>query len=117
MRSELKSAIWEWEKLRVAYNLIVGVFGLWLSWDLREPMGGWLPYSVGILLYGATANIAFSLGPLAELYIRILTPRSTDKWRLPVFATGTLFSTAVTAIAYWMTEFSLLTSDSIFGID
>jgi uncharacterized membrane protein YczE len=116
MRDELKVTILEWEKLRIAYNVIIGVFGLWLSWGIRDEMGGIPSYAFGAILYGITANIGFSLGPFTELYAKILTATSLEKLRLPLFALGTLFSALVTAVVYWSTEFSL-SSDTIFDIN
>ena len=107
MRDELKVTVLEWEKLRIAYNVTIGVFGLWLSWGLRDQMGGTLLYAIAALVYGAAANIAFSLGPLTELYFRILTAKSLEKIRLPLYVAGTLFSALVTAVVYLLTELSL----------
>lgn len=109
MQTDLKVTILEWEKLRIAYNVIIGVFGLWLSWGIRDEMGGIAPYAFSAFLYGLTANIAFSLGPLSELYLKILTVRSPEKFRLALFSIGTLFSTLVTAVVYSSVEFSLST--------
>ena len=115
MNETLKIPIREWERLRIAYNVIIGVFGLWLSWDIRDEMGGIPPYLFGAFLYGLVANTFFSLGPLAELYVKILTPASPDKLRLPLFAAGTLFSALITALVYWSTDFSAF--DPIFEVD
>lgn len=53
---------------------------------------------------------------LTELYVKILTPLTPDRLRLPVFAIGTLFSAVVTVIVYFSTEPSI-SSESIFGMD
>lgn len=116
MRHDLKVTILEWEKLRIAFNVTIGVFGLWLSLSIRDQMGGIPTYAVGALLYGTAANIAFSLGPLTELYFQILTARSLEKLRLPLYIAGTLFSALVTAVVYLWTAISL-SSDTIFDID
>ncbi len=107
MQNELKSTIREWEKLRIAYNVIIGTFGLWLSWGLQDSMGGLPEYVFLVLLYGVSANVFFSLGPLTELYVKVMTPLKPDRLRLPVFAVGTLFSAVVTAIVYFTAELSI----------
>lgn len=107
MSSELKAVILEWEKLRILFNTIIGAFGAWLSWRVCEPMGGIWSYLTGAAMFGITANAFFSLGPLAEIYVGVLTSYSLKRFRFGLFALGTIFAMLVTVFVYFAFEMSL----------
>ncbi len=100
MESEVKALIVSWEKLRIVFNLLIGGYGLFLSWWIHDEMGGWMIYAFFAFLYGVAANVFFSIGPLAEIYLKIFTTASPEKFRIPVFIAGTMFSLLVTSFAY-----------------
>jgi hypothetical protein len=116
-----------WEKWRPMYNLVVGVTGLLamipiLSWLALHPE----QIVTGILAYGIAANLAYFLGPLAELYLIWLAHDTAgwlpDRWRaamsgpavgLLLFALGTLFSVLVTVAVGLMAGFSIMVPDQV----
>ncbi|MES2923999.1 MAG: hypothetical protein V4819_20770 [Verrucomicrobiota bacterium] len=87
-----------WEKLRLIYNGIllppgIGVLMLWIT---RQNLP--IPAAIiGGILVGIGANVAFMLGPLAELYLRGLFRNgdSLGKGRLLVFGAGLVVSGGV----------------------
>lgn len=87
-----------WEKLRVIYNGIlllpgIGVLALWITrQNLPVPVA-----VVGGILFGIGANVAFMLGPLAELYLRGLfrNGASLGKGRLLILGAGLVVSAGV----------------------
>ena len=87
-----------WEKLRLIYNGIMilpgcGVLALWIT---RQHLP--VPVAIGGgILVGIGSNIAFMLGPLAELYLRGLfrNEASLGRGRLLVFGTGLVVSAGV----------------------
>lgn len=90
-----------WEKLRVYYNGIlllpgIGVLALFVS-RLHMPAGG--AVASGIFV-GVCANIAFFLGPLAELYLRgfLLAGRTLGRGRMFLFAAGVFVSLGLFAV-------------------
>lgn len=77
-----------WEKLRLIYNgiMILPGIGVLLLWITRQKHP--IPAAVvGGPLFGIGANVAFLLGPLAELYLRGLfrNGASLGRGRLLVF--------------------------------
>ena len=90
-----------WEKLRLIYNGImilpgIGVLVLWITrQNLPVPVA-----IIGGILVGSGANIAFMLGPLAELYLRGIfrNGASLGRGRLLVFGAGLVVSTGVVLI-------------------
>ena len=97
-----------WEKLRLIYNGIMtlpgsGVLVLWITrQNLSVPAA-----IIGGILFGIGANVAFMLGPLAELYLRGLfrNGASLGKGRLLIFGAGLVVSAGVMlffgVIAFW----------------
>lgn len=87
-----------WEKLRLIYNGIlllpgIGVLVLWITrQNLPVPVA-----VVGGILFGIGANVAFMLGPLAELYLRGLFRKgaSLGRGRLLIFGAGLVVSAGV----------------------
>jgi hypothetical protein len=94
-RAQLGELVRGWEKLRLIYNGIMllpglGVLALWVT---RQHLP--LPAAIvsGIFV-GIGANIAFMLGPLAELYLRGLLKNGAPlgKGRLLIFGAGLIVS-------------------------
>lgn len=84
-----------WEKLRLIYNgiMILPGIGVLLLWITRQKHP--IPAAVvGGPLFGIGANVAFLLGPLAELYLRGLfrNGASLGRGRLLVFGAGLVVS-------------------------
>ncbi len=97
-RTALGELVHAWEKLRLLYNaiLILPGIGVLLLWITRQDMPVPLAVICGILV-GIGANIAFMLGPLAELYLRGLFRNGAPlgKGRLLVFGAGLVVSAGV----------------------
>jgi hypothetical protein len=90
-----------WEKLRLIYNgiMILPGIGVLVLWITRQQLP--IPSAVvGGILFGIGANVAFMLGPLAELYLRGLfrNGASLGKGRLLVFGAGLVVSAGVMLI-------------------
>jgi hypothetical protein len=91
-----------WEKLRLLYNGImllpgIGVLILWVT-RAKLPVAGALTFGV---LVGISANVAFFLGPLAELYLRALFWHGDEigKGRQFIFFAGLLVSAGVVLVS------------------
>ncbi len=87
-----------WEKLRIAYNLILllpglGITAWWMSRD-SLPLGFVI---IEVVLVAVGANLAFLLGPAAELYFRALFRKgeSIGFGRLLIFGAGLVVSAGV----------------------
>ena len=81
-----------WEKLRVLYILILGLFTLLLGLPYLNKLEFWLPVIFG----GVIANACFFLGPIIETYVTWLGFRG--RWlRWVIFVLGTLFTMAGSA--------------------
>ena len=70
-KSALREVVLGWEKLRLLYNLLlllpgIGIAALLVSQE-DLPVSGAV---AGALIMGVGANLAYFLGPLAEVYIR-----------------------------------------------
>lgn len=90
-----------WEKLRLIYNgiMILPGCGVLVLWITRQQLP--VPVAIGGgILFGIGANIAFMLGPLAELYLRGLfrNGASLGKGRLLVFGAGLVVSAGVVLV-------------------
>lgn len=88
----------EWEKLRLIYNGILILPGLIILGMWVGLLGYPLPLAIfsGIFV-GVGANVAFFLGPLAELYFRafLRNGKSLGGGRKILFRTGIVFSLLV----------------------
>jgi|GEM_PF-3823363 len=98
-----------WELLRLPFNLIVGLCGLVVLWQLSRHQ---LPWGVLELafVYGVAANGCYLIGPLGEMYLNWLADILAERgWLQPVvrlirsehstmalFLVGLLFSVALT---------------------
>jgi hypothetical protein len=97
-RAPLGELVRGWEKLRLLYNglmILPGICVLTL-WVTRQLLP--LPTAIiGGILTGIAANVAFMLGPLAELYLRGLfrNGASLGKGRLLIFSAGLAVSAGV----------------------
>ena len=93
----MRDLVVSWEKKRIRYNFILLPFGLLtlLAWSYDDFWS--LPYLILLsILFGIAANACYFLGPLAELYCRVIFSSLTSKLQL-----GTWF--------YWAgVAFSLL---------
>ncbi len=101
-RASLGELVRGWEKLRLLYNGILilpglGVLTLWVT-RLHLPLAAAI---IGGILVGIGANIAFMLGPLAELYLRGLLKNGAPlgKGRLLIFGAGLVVSGGVFLIS------------------
>jgi hypothetical protein len=101
-RAALCELVRGWEKLRLIYNGImilpgIGVLALWCA---KTAMPVPAAIFLGIVT-GINANIAFFLGPLAELYLRGLfrNGESIGKGRRLIFAAGLVVSGGVVMLA------------------
>lgn len=100
-----------WEVRRLAYNAVLLAVGLatitgyeWLmskliplGEDAIEPMG----LVVLVVLYGAMANLCYTLGWIIELWRRKTDPvaaRQRGQW---MFRAGLLFSSVLTSLPFW----------------
>ncbi|MCU0797434.1 MAG: hypothetical protein MUF31_16055 [Akkermansiaceae bacterium] len=101
-RHALRDIVSGWERLRLLYNLVLllpGVIVL-ILWNQRQQM----PFGFGLVsaaMVAIGANIAFFLGPLAELYFRGLfrqgAPIGRGRWL--IFGAGLVVSFGVFALA------------------
>lgn len=97
-RAPFGELVHSWEKLRVLYNgiLLLPGTGVLILWITRQHLP--VPAAIiGGILVGIGANIAFMLGPLAELYLRGLLRNgaSLGKGRLLIFSAGLVVSAGV----------------------
>lgn len=105
--ADVRAVFLRWEKLRLLYNLIVGLVGaagaaacvLDLAGLFNDPHDA-MPLQVlviGVVCYGIAANVCYFLGPILESYLRwvgLRAPRLTQT----LFITGTVFSVLLTAL-------------------
>lgn len=113
-----------WEKWRLMYNLIVGLTGLLSTMPLlSSPAFGQFADSIvtGIVEYGIAANVAYFIGPLAELYLiwlahdtagwlsaRMRAAMSSPSVGPLLFVLGTLFAVLITLAIGLMVSFSVM---------
>ncbi len=60
-----------WELLRLPFNLIVGLCGLVVLWQLSRHPLPWGTLEL-VLVYGVAANGCYLIGPLGEMYLNWL---------------------------------------------
>jgi hypothetical protein len=101
-RAALAELVRSWEKLRLLYNgiLFLPGLGVLILWITRQQLP--LPTAmIGGIFFGIGANVAFMLGPLAELYLRGLfrNGASLGKGRLLIFGAGLTISAGVFLIS------------------
>ena len=93
-----------WESRRAVYNLVVGTAGLMslgvaigLALLPPHPAVVRIPWSV-IVVYGALANVAYTVGPLADLAIRRRWGHSYASIGPALFRYGFVFSVGLTLL-------------------
>ncbi len=82
-----KRVFLDWEKMRLAYIGILGVFTLLMGW----PHLGSLEFWAISIFGGIVANGCYFLGPIVETYVTWLGFRSLAL-RWVMFALGTMFT-------------------------
>ena len=97
-KHSLVEVVRAWEKLRIAYNLILllpglGIAALWMSRQ-QLPM---VFVIVQVVLVAIAANLAFLLGPAAEVYFRALFRKgeTIGFGRMLIFGAGLVVSAGV----------------------
>jgi hypothetical protein len=99
-----------WESRRIPFNLIVGTAGILTCIIVGVVgLGGSILFGsdfgtpdpplfalVGVLIYGIVANVCYTGGWLAELFIRKRWPREADRFATLSFSTGLAFSISLT---------------------
>ena len=98
-----------WEKRRWIYNLVVGLTGSFFVFMMPVVTGFDI---LGIIIYGLTANLFYSLGFLIEVAARYYFKNEsdfTDRRKL-MFGTGLVISVLVTA--FLATAWGLLSDAS-----
>lgn len=104
---DLRSALIWWEKKRILYNLLVGLFGVvGLLWSPHYDLYGFQISDIyWILIWALGANVFYSMGfmveALAEHYFK--GRFSLVKWRWLLWTVGVIFSigwTIVSALNY-----------------
>lgn len=119
-----KQIAWRWERLRILYNLLLlgeGVACMTLLWQLLD-----IPLLLGAMAYGLGANVMYSFGPLAEIYLCWFAEFADDRWGGPgwiglfrgrhvtviLFGLGLLFSAGLTLMLAAAIGFSQTISQS-----
>ncbi len=83
--SSLRPILFSWERLRILFNIILAIEGLFLSVGLIDFFGGLLHWLLWVLVYAFVANACFSMGPLVELYSIVLRESGFGHARILVF--------------------------------
>ncbi len=101
-RATLGELVFGWEKLRLIYNGILLLPGtcVLILWITRQHLP--IPAAIaGGIITAIGANIAFLLGPLAELYLRGLLRNGAPlgKGRLLIFCAGLVVSAGVFVVS------------------
>jgi hypothetical protein len=123
--SNAKQVIGWWETRRIPFNLIVGtagifttvivgVVGLGSSILFGSDFGFPDPplFAVfGILIYGIMANICYTGGWIAELFVRRIWPNEADRFATLSFSTGLVFSVSLT-----LAPGIIVGAEGIFGL-
>lgn len=97
-KAALREIVLSWEKLRLAYNLALLVPGIVILVILIRRQGMPVGFGVaGALAIAVAANLAFMLGPLAELYFRGIfrNGESIGRGRWLIFGAGLVVSGGV----------------------
>ncbi len=101
-----KTIAWRWERLRLVYNFLVGGAGVLAL----VAFGGinLLDAIAGAMVYGAGANVFFTFGPMAEMYLNWLVDVGEHKF-LPGFVVALVRSPFLTSLFFVVgTGFSVL---------
>jgi hypothetical protein len=107
-----KDAIGWWESRRVPYNLVVGIAGMFsgflalftavaastllsVDFGIPNPPGFAI---MAVVLYAIMANVCYTGGWIAEIFIQKLWPHEADHFATTSFFLGLLFSVFLTLI-------------------
>lgn len=82
----IRSTIISWERLRLAFNIVLLIEGLLLSYDLIYVFESVFSWAFWIFVFGATMNAWFSIGPLLEIYSMVFKKRNFGQGRYWLFA-------------------------------
>lgn len=101
-KSALKEVVIGWEKMRLIYNGLLLIPGLIIEAIMVTNQG--MPVAAGVVgavMIGIGANMAYFLGPLAELYFRALfrNGESIGQGRKLIFSAGLVVSAGVFILA------------------
>ncbi|NAY93447.1 hypothetical protein GTQ34_16165 [Muricauda sp. JGD-17] len=104
---EFKMDMKWWESKRWIFNLSVGLFGIYASYDgvTSNMEYSWTRAdTMGIIWWGIGANILYSLGILAELFdwYYLKNKLHIKRFRLFFFISGLLFSCFWTLWCTWL---------------
>src|ERR1700749_2035428 len=71
---ELRSVMRRWERLRIVYNLLVGLVGIavLLMMPTQILAANLIKILPGVVMYGLAANVCYFLGPAGEWYLIFL---------------------------------------------
>lgn len=101
-RAALREIVIAWERLRIVYNLLLllpglGIAALWIA-RTGTPVAA---AAFGSALVAVGANLAFFLGPAAEVYLRgmFFRGQSIGRGRLLIFSAGLVVSGGVFLLA------------------
>ncbi len=97
-KSALKEVVIGWEKMRLLYNGLLLIPGLIIEAIMVTKQG--MPVAAGVvgaIMIGLGANLAYFLGPLAELYFRALfrNGEPIGQGRKLIFGAGLVVSAGV----------------------
>lgn len=102
MNDSKKVIFLRWEKLRIGYNLILLVEGVWL---LREYLAAaFTRFRLIMVLFAIAANVCYFLGPMLEICVRTLLGSRADRPRYQSFLVGLryfLFSVGLLFSMWW----------------
>jgi len=75
-----KAIAWRWEKLRLFFNLAVGVSGIPAL--ILAGLGGLHPVVIAFdtVAYGIAANVCYLFGPITEMYLNWLADVGQDRF-------------------------------------
>jgi len=101
---QIKRAIVSWEKLRLIYNVVLLLEGLFVSWCVWSIFESSLQYVWAVVVFGLTANAFYCMGPLVEVYASVIYGRRLGRYRYLLFAAGLLFSMIVIAYLWFVLD-------------
>lgn len=100
---EIRKVFLSWEKLRLVYNLVLGVIVcliLFVGWNKFYPWD-----ALEIVVCAIAANFCFFAGPFVDAYVGYLVQRRINIVRPILFCLGLIFSIMMTLLVthrFWM---------------
>ena len=64
-----KDLAWRWERLRVLFNVVVGLAGVIALFVLPPSDSSLFRTGLGIIRWGVAANFCYLLGPIVQMYL------------------------------------------------